>query len=307
MMMNEKEKAESKIKMTGGNMEEKKITNAEIKEEAIEPMEMSIISVPEKGELSIEQEIEKLEKNVELFNKVKIVSLKLTKESDWVFQRENSPYLMDRGAENIAIAWGIDISGVGLRMEWAEDEKGKYYSFVATGKAYAKKLGRYVEDIGVCSQRDKFFGMISGKFKEIEEIDMANIRRKAVTNLYNRLIKRVIGLMNVTVDDLKAAGLDVKKIPGIEYKNGAQKMAKTFSPEYQKKLLEIQEAAHKLAAGNKEVEKNFIKSASSFTSKEGKEIYAEDVRQLSSERWIDMTLKNLHNLLKKEREPGEEG
>jgi len=287
--------------------EEKKITNGELKEEAVEPMEMSIISVPEKGELSIEQQIDKLEKNIELYNKIKIVSLKLTKESDWVFQRENSPYLMDRGAENIAIAWGIDISGVELRMEWAEDEKGKYYSFIARGKAYAKKLGRYVEDIGVCSQRDKFFGMIGGRLKEIEEVDMANIRRKAVTNLYNRLIKRCIGLMNVTAGDLVAAGLDIKKIPGIEYKNGAQKTAKTFSPEYQKKLLEIQEAARKLAAGNKELEKKFIKSASSFKSKEGNDVFAEEVRQLSTEKWIDMTLKNIKDALKKEREPGEEG
>ena len=287
--------------------EEKRVTNSEAKEENLESTEMSIISIPEKGELSIEQEIEKLEKNVELYNRVKIVSLKLTKESDWVFQREKSPYLMDRGAENIAIAWGIDVSGIELRMEWAEDEKGKYYSFIAKGKAYAKKLGRYVEDIGVCSQRDKFFGMVGGKLKEIEEVDMANIRRKAVTNLYNRLIKRAIGLMNVTANDLLAAGLDVKKIPGIEYKNGAQRAAKTFSPDYQKKLLEIQNIINKLSGGNKEIAKNFIKSASSFKTKEGKEVFAEEVRQLSTEKWIDMTLKNIKDALKKEREPGEEG
>lgn len=295
-------------------MEEKKTTNSELKEEVIEPMEMSIISVPGKGELSIEQEIEKVEKGVELFNKVKIVSLKLTKESDWVFQgidRETkepmSPYLMDRGAENIAIAWGIDISGIELRMEWAEDEKGKYYAFIAKGKAYAKKLSRYVEDIGVCSQRDKFFGMIGGKLKEIEEVDMANIRRKAVTNLYNRLIKRVIGLMNITTDDLRAAGLDIKKIPGIEYKNGAQKTAKTLSLEYQKKLQEIQDIVNKLAAGNPEIAKNFIKTASYFKSKEGKEVFAEDIKQLTTEKWIDMTLKNIKVALKQEREPGQEG
>lgn len=282
------------------------VTNGEVKDEALEQAEMPLISIPAK-ELSIEQQVERLEKNIELFNKIKTVSLKLTKEKDWVLQKEDSPYLMDRGAENIAIAWGIDISGVDLKMEWAEDEKGRYYIFTATGKAYAKKLGRYVEDIGVCSQRDKFFGMAGGTLKEIEDVDMANIKRKAVTNLYNRLIKRVVGLMNVTVDDLVAAGLDVKKIPKIDYKKGSQKVTKTFSSAYQEKLQKIRDIATRLAQGNEEIARKAIKEASYFKSKDGKEVFAENVSQLTTEKWIDMTLGRIEEMEKKERNPGEEG
>ncbi|MFA5542738.1 MAG: hypothetical protein WDA47_03130 [Bacilli bacterium] len=282
------------------------VTNGEVKDEALEQAEMPLISIPAK-ELSIEQQVERLEKNIELFNKIKTVSLKLTKEKDWVLQKEDSPYLMDRGAENIAIAWGIDISGVDLKMEWAEDEKGRYYIFTATGKAYAKKLGRYVEDIGVCSQRDKFFGMAGGTLKEIEDVDMANIKRKAVTNLYNRLIKRVVGLMNVTVDDLVAAGLDVKKIPKIDYKKGSQKVAKTFTPAYQEKLQKIRDIANRLAQGNEEIARKAIKEASYFKLKDGKEVFAENVSQLTTEKWIDITLNRIEEMEKKERNPGEEG
>lgn len=281
------------------------MTGGEVRDEAIEQAEVPLISIPAR-ELSIEQQIDKLEKNIELFNKIKLVSLKLTKEKDWVLQREDSPYLMDRGAENIAIAWGIDISGVELKMEWAEDEKGRYYIYTATGKAYAKKLGRYVEDIGICSQRDKFFGMASGTLKEIEDVDMANIKRKAVTNLYNRLIKRVVGLGNVTTDDLVAAGLDVKKIARIDYKGGSQKVAKTFSPAYQEKLQKIRDIANRLALGNEEIAKKAIKDASYFKSKDGKDVFAESVAQLSSEKWIDMTLSRIEAMEQKERQPGDE-
>ena len=297
--------------------EKERLTNGELREEATsETPEMAIISMPEKGELSIEQEIQKLEKNIELFNRIKIVSLKLTKESDWVFQRENSPYLMDRGAENVAIAWGIDISSVALRQEWAEDEKGRYYSYVATGKAYSKKLGRYVEDIGVCSQRDKFFGMVGGKLKEVEEIDMANIRRKAVTNLYNRLIKRCVGLMNVTTADLLVAGLDVKKIQGIEYKSGSQKSAADFTPKGKEAQKKLGDMLMQMANNDKKIAAGLLEKYSSWKDNDGKEHVAHSLNDLS-EKWLMTTYGRAKKDFDKtaggpaeeqeEREPGGEG
>lgn len=294
---------------------DEKIVNGETREEVLVPAEMSIISVPEKGEISIEQEIQKLEKNVELFNRIKIVSLKLTKESDWVFQRENSPYLMDRGAENVAIAWGIDISGLQLRQEWAEDEKGRYYSYIATGKAYSKKLGRYVEDIGVCSQRDKFFGMIGGKFKEIEEVDMANIRRKAVTNLYNRLIKRCVGLMNVITTDLIAAGLDVKKIQGIEYREGAQKAAAELSSEGKDVRKKLGDMLMMMVNNDKKAAVILLEKYSFWKDAEGKEHKASNLERMS-EKWLFSTYGKAKKDFEKtaggppdneKRDPGQEG
>jgi len=292
-------------------MEEKKITNGEIKEE-IQPVEMPIISVPER-ELTVEEEIERVEKNIELFNRIKIVSLKLTKEKDWVFQgadRETgeplAPYLMDRGAENIAIAWGIDVTGVQLRMEWAEDEKGKYYSFIATGKAYAKKLGRYVEDIGVCSQRDRFFGMVGGQLKEIEDIDMANIRRKAVTNLYNRLIKRAVGLMNITKEDLVAAGLDIKKIPVIEYKT-----SKAVNAQEKSLKQKLEEMLIMMANNDKVTAAKLLEKYSAWKDANGR-VYKASSLDAMSERWLRATYgkakKDFESISGKPmREPGEEG
>lgn len=307
-------------------MDEEKVTNGEMKEEAIgEASEMPIISIPEKGELSIEQEIQKLEKNIDLFNWIKIVSLKLTKESDWVFQNKNSPYLMDRGAENVAIAWGIDIFNVVLRQEWAEDEKGRYYSYVATGKAYSKKLGRYVEDIGVCSQRDKLFGMVGGEFKEIEQVDMANIRRKTITNLYNRLIKRCVGLTNVTKEDLQAAKLDITKIQGIDYKTGAKKGERGFSDKGKEKKKELGEMLMMMANNDKDEAQKLLEKYSSWKDDDGKEHKAKSLKTMS-EKWIMATYgkvkkdfdaaqsgpKDEKSEAKKEeaqeeREPGQEG
>ena len=286
--------------------QELNFTNGEIKEEAIEPEEgMPIISIPSKDRfLEIEKEIDRLEKNIEFYNRIKTVSLKLTKPSDWIDQGGN-PYLMDRGAENVAIAWGVDISDIKLKQEWAEDENGRYYAFIASGKAYSKKLGRYVEDIGVCSQRDRFFGMTKGGLKPIEEVDMANIRRKAVTNLYTRLIKRVIGLMNVTFDDLKIAGIDITKISKIEYRGGTQKIEATEADK--KKQKELWDLLLQYTGGADEVARDVLKKQSSFEAKDGKSVEGKDDVKYLTGKWLNFTLKKIKGLVSEEREPGEEG
>lgn len=285
-----------------------KVTASEPVDEQTMTREISLINIPGGG-LSVEREIAELEKNVEFFNRVKIVALKMTKPTDWVDQGA-SMYLMDRGAENIAIAFGVDISGLDLKQEWAEDSKGRYYTYVATGKAYARKLGRWVEDIGVCSQRDKFFGMVGGQLKEIEDVDMANIRRKAVTNLYNRLIKRVVGLSGVTVDDLRASGMDVSKIAKVDYRGGGQRSQAEFTPEGKDVRAKLGNMLLQMANNDKAAARKLLEQFTYWRGDDGKEHSAAALEKMS-EKWILTT----YGKVKKEfdktagggREPGEEG
>jgi len=256
------------------------------------PVEPAIVSLPQSG--LVETELARIEQNIELFNRVKRLALKLTKPSDWVLLGD-TPYLMDKGAENIAIAFGVDIFDVSLRQEWAEDEKGRYYYFVARGKARSKKLDREIEDIGVCSQRDRFFGMLGGELKELAEVDIANIQRKAVVNLYNRLIKRIVGLTGVTLDDLKEAGINLERVARVTYKSSkttpAQKEnggAVELSREALKKREEIWLMLLQLAQGNQETATRLLEQISTFIDKQGKEHRLSDISKLTSEKWINI-------------------
>jgi hypothetical protein len=273
------------------NGNEKVTPGEELDERTVTP-EMALISIPERG-LSIEKELAEIEKNVVFFNRVKIIALKMTKPSDWVDM--GGPYLMDRGAENVAIAFGVDISNLALKQDWAEDSKGRYYTFIATGKAYAKKLGRYVEDIGVCSQRDKFFGMVGGVLKEIQDVDMANIRRKAVTNLYSRLIKRVIGLMGVTWDDLGQAGIKREQLQKVEYRGGQQgggpARASALSPEHQARREKCWKLILEISGADVKESSALLDKLASFGDKKVTEI-----GQVSSDKWVDA----LYGKIKKE-------
>lgn len=278
-----------------------------IDESTVSP-EVSLINLPAKG-IDIERELSGIEKNIQLFNRIKIVALKLTKPSDWVNQG-GSPYLMDRGAENVAIAFGVDISDVRLALEWAEDNKGRYYTYVASGKAYSKKLARYVEDMGVCSQRDRFFGWDSHEraWRPIEDVDMANIRRKAVTNLYNRLIKRVIGLMNVTFDDLKQAGIDPDKLGKVEYMAGRERSEAEITVEGKELRTKLGDMLMRMANNDKDLASKLLEKYSAWKDDNGKEHKATTLARMS-EKWIRSTYGKVKKEYEKAepREPGEGG
>lgn len=262
-----------------------KLTEHEGSDESTTSPEMSLISIPERG-VSIEKELAEIERNVEFFNRVKIVALKMTKPQDWVDM--GGPYLMDRGAQNVAIAFGVDITQEPPRMEWAEDANGRYYMFIASGRAHAKRLNRFIEDIGICSQRDKFFGMSGGKLKEIQDVDMANIIRKASTNLYNRLVKRVIGLSGVTWEDLAQAGIKRESLAKVEYRSGGQKseQAAALSTDAKKKREDIWSMLLEMAAGEEMAAKGLLEQISYFKTDDGKEHKLSDIRSLTSEKWI---------------------
>jgi len=195
---------------------------------------------------------------------------------------------MDSGAEKIAIAWGIHIKSETPKLEWHEDKKGRYFQFVVHGQAVSKKLNRYVEDIGTCSQRDKFFGTVNGKLLPIEDVDMNMIRKKAVTNLYNRLIKRLAGLVNIETDELKAAGIDIGKITKVKFRSGKKKEERKLSKEALKKREKLWNICLELVAGNEAEAFAKLTKFSSFTV--GKKTFkAEKLEDLKSDKWIDAT------------------
>ena len=243
-------------------------------------------------ERSIDQIVSDLEKGVQAYNKIKLVALKLTGPEDWV-QIGKQPYLLESGAQKIAKAFGVAIFDVKVETQWQEDAKGRYQIVVARGKAFSKKLASYIEDVGICSQRDRFFAMDDGELKPVEEVDFANVIKKAVANLYGRLIKRVVGLMGVSWDDLEKAG--IKPAAKVEFKE-----KKPLSPEAQKIGAMILE----MAGGNKEAAKLMLKSLSEF-EKNGQKYSVSSVAELS-EAWAKKLLPKVEKEYNEWRKMGSE-
>ena len=164
-----------------------------------------------------------IEKRNALFDRVMAVAIQSTNYNDWSDQA-GKPYLESSGAEKCARRFGISIIDLQIAREDFDDGE-KYYLYTVIGKA---KLGNeIIEAVGTCSSRDKFFGRQNGKYKAIQDVDIANIKKKAVTNFRGNAIRQILGLNKITWETLKKYGIDRNGTSKVNYDKGASHAAET--------------------------------------------------------------------------------
>ena len=79
-----------------------------------------------------------------------------------------------------------------------------------------RPFGTQLDVYGSRSSKDGFFN------KNDLEPEQSDVRKAAISNWEARAIAGLIGLQNLTRDDLKKFGIDVAKVPGVEYQTGAE-------------------------------------------------------------------------------------
>ncbi|RLJ06872.1 MAG: hypothetical protein DRP12_03345, partial [Candidatus Aenigmatarchaeota archaeon] len=147
-------------------------------------------------------------------------ALKLTNYNDWVLFQVK-PYLTATGADKLMVQFGISMYDLKVEEKEREDANGKWIEFVAQARF---KLGSVeIPAVGTCSTRSKFFGYIHGELKPLEAVDIPSVRKAAVQNCKRNGVLTLLGLRSPTLEDMKAAGIDISKIPRVEYKKSGGK------------------------------------------------------------------------------------
>ena len=185
------------------------------------------------------------ERRVEAINKIKQYSLRLTQPGDWVDQN-GRPYLQVSGAEKIArlfgISWRID-------EPIREELEGGHYIY--TYKGYFSLAGAEIEAIGSRSSKDPFFKRyvyVNGERKELppSEIDPGDVKKAAYTNCIGNGITRLLGLRNISYDDLeKVAGIKREQIAKIQYKSKDKQSTDTEPAETKEVVGEVSDVRMK--------------------------------------------------------------
>jgi len=187
-----------------------------------------IIPIEAIGDDFLIQVAEQAERRIDAVIKIKKTALKVTNARDWTDQQGN-PYLQVSGSEKVAnlfnVSWRID------EPTYEEDPDGHYtYSY----KGYFSLGGRTTEAEGSRSSRDKFFIQYlyeekDGK-KERTEISISDrtnkrdVKMAALTNLLGNGITRILGIRNLTWDDLKEfANITKDEVQSIQYRKGGEK------------------------------------------------------------------------------------
>jgi hypothetical protein len=220
--------------------------------------EKEITDLPAIADNTLIQLAEQAEKRIDAMHKIKKVALRLTNVFDWVDQGtgdKSKPYLQSSGAEKIArlfgISWQIDEPVL-------ENEEGGHYSF--TYKGYFSLAGATIEAIGTRSSKDGFFRKYdysTGSKTELpaSAIDRGDVKKAAYTNLLGNGITRILGLRNLTYEDLQEfAGISKEQIAKVEYRrksketpkeNGQALSVEVISEAQRKRLYAIYKGAGK--------------------------------------------------------------
>jgi len=169
---------------------------------------------------------EQAEKRVEAMAKIKRMALKLTNPHDWV-DEQGRPYLQASGAEKVARLFGISWR---ISEPVREALDGGHYGF--TYKGEFSLGGATIEAIGTRSSKDGFFKKYKyvgdGDHKErielpVSEIDPGDVKKSAYTNLLGNGITRLLGIRNLTYEDLhEFAGISKDQVTTVEYRKGGK-------------------------------------------------------------------------------------
>lgn len=245
------------------------------------------------------------QRRLDTVKKIISIALKITTHRDWVNQNGN-PYLVHSGAEKVARLFGISLSDIKTEKLWAEDTKGRYYIYKTTGKATLPGKFDSIEALGTCSQRDPFFGKAKGEFLETLEIDETNIMKASYSNFTVNAITHLLGLRNLTWEELKEVGIDKSKIQEIKYQSGSKKVQKTATAEEVKKQKEIWDWLMQITAGADKLARERLKLETGFKSKDGEWVEGKTDPKYLTGKWLNITHRKIKEIFEKQFPQSEE-
>lgn len=171
------------------------------------------------------------EKRIDAMVKIKKLALKMTNPHDWTNQGDR-PYLQASGSEKVGRLFGIS-----WRIDEPVFEKEEDGHFSYTYKGYFTLGGVTIEAIGTRSSRDGFFKKYDGKGEDRKElppsmIDKGDVKKSAYTNLLGNGITRILGLRNLTWEDLlEFAGITKDQVSSVDFKKNGKKHDRNIKSE----------------------------------------------------------------------------
>jgi len=274
--------------------------------------------VPAIGDSTLLALAEQAEKRVNALNKIKRAALMATNARDWTDQNGN-PYLQVSGAEKVArvfgIAWKID-------EPIMEIEESGHFSY--TYKGYFTVAGATIEAIGTRSSKDPFFKRYAGRGDDRHELppselDKGDLKKAAYTNLLGNGITRLLGLRNLTWEDIKEyAGITKDQVGRVDYKKNGKAQSGIASESAQTVTVDVSDVRMALfkkkdgSQGEKYIIKNGNATYDTFSksfatvAKEAKEAGLKVEITYTENQW-GKNIESLKKIEAPERDPGAEG
>ena len=209
-----------------------------MEEKALKEKDIVVTTIEEKAKpysYDIKKIVEKAREHAELAKQIKLAVFAITNQEDWV-DMGGKPYLQASGCEKIARIFGIS-----WKLEQPElvTYPDGHFEFVFVGKF---AFGPITEDnptvitaTGSRCSRDGFF---KTRYRKTErgteqyevppdEIDPGDVRKSAETNCIGRGIRKLLGLENLSWEELEQHGIKRSGKRAVEYKQQKELQSKT--------------------------------------------------------------------------------
>lgn len=162
-----------------------------------------------------------IEQRNELLGRLLNYAIQATHAGQWVDQ-QGKPYPTAAAAEVMARRCAVRIDGVQVNKSQSSDDKGQFYLYVAT--CTASLPGEYdsIQAIGTCSSRDQFLGTETQNGRVLSEIDEGNIMKAAYSNMVVNAVTRLLGVRNMTWEQLEKLGIAKDGAAHVEYQKGGR-------------------------------------------------------------------------------------
>jgi len=249
------------------------------------------------------------EKRIEAVKKIKTMALRLTNAHDWTDQG-GKPYLQVSGSEKVARLFGISWRFLGEIQR--KDEEGGHFSFEVPMEFVM--TGASVEFRGSRSSKDPFFSKKHGIDISPSEIDRTDVMKASITNTIGNGITRLLGIRNLTWDDLAGAGIKQGDVGKVEYKKEKPEEGQS-NGKPKTETLAVEKVETKTGKGSKGPWTLYILHTANKKLNTFDSVMAEVAKEASNKKinaivsWseTDKGLKLESIQLEEIREPGEEG
>ncbi len=143
------------------------------------------------------------------------ISIQRTNPADWV-KMGKGYYMTAPAAMKIRTIWGIYFRNLQIAREVKDDGS---VAFTVTGEVGSKLLDNWygseviIECLGSRASSDPFFG---------KDPDLEDVKKAALANFRARAVCQILGLDNMTEEDLRKNGIDPAKVTSVEFKTGSK-------------------------------------------------------------------------------------
>lgn len=219
------------------------------------------------------------EKRVQAIKRIKQAALSVTSKHDWVDQ-SGKPYLQVSGSEKIArlfgISWTID------EPQLTTEEDG-HFSYTYKG-AFTIGTTPPIDFIGSRGSKDGFFSKSHETNIPPSEIDRNDVKKSAYTNLLGNGITRLLGLRNLTWEEVEVAlGIKRENMSQVKY-NKAE-----MSEEGKDLRKKIGSMILEMAGNDKDEAAKLLLVYTTFIDKQGKTIKGKSSLADVSEKAMPVT------------------